>query len=196
VYLIYDEDTEKENIDFAQKYGIETIKVVNIKDSGFSKVKTAFEHCKNKYCAILQDDDYFNPIRLMFIYEILQKVDQEYALIKTTTFMMRNGIVLGLQGPKEKCLTPPSTWIINKEIVKTIDDYEILLPLKWGWDKALALQFGQKGDVLWIDRPLSYYTYSDEQATNDFSDEYKQWCDKEIEKYAKNFKKINIDVVN
>lgn len=165
VWLVYDEETEQENIDYYLKLfpkgGL--LKAYNIKDTGASKLFAAIKHCNTKYMAFLQDDDYWYPGRM----EMIEKVckSNEFALLITPTVFCSNGIPTGSLGLYDKddfYLTPPSKWVINVALAKNINDIPSV-PI--GWDHAFAYRLCSLGKLLFAEMFPIVYNFSNYNTT-------------------------------
>ena len=82
--------------------------------------------------------------------------------ITTNVIFITNGLIGKESSSGLNYLTPPSKWILNKELIRTLDPSPNT-PLVW--DQALASQFLSKGDCLHTPDVKTYYSYHEEQAT-------------------------------
>jgi hypothetical protein len=194
VVVICDFDTEPENIELAKSKGAEIIKVENVSDSGMNKVLRSIEHCKTKWCCILNDDDAYIPNRIRMI-DHLASINPELnpAIIYTDVIFQQNGLVSGHKGiihvkPNNIYHTPPSKWIINTELVKVNE-----LPLldefkhqKWGWDYILALLILGKGDGAYFDNASIVYNIHTQNASNII--DQSNWMEAFIKDHPNEFK--------
>lgn len=196
VVLIHDNSSNKEELLYAKKLGIELHEMENIPDVGISKFLEAFKICETKYLSFLQDDDWYALEKTRMIGNILEqlsKMNYEFSLIITDIRIIENGIEKGIWTLGNNFLVPPSKWIINKDLVKKIG---VIPNCPWGWDKAIAFQLLSKGDVLHIQSPLIYYNFHEEQATHKAFSNYTKEDKKEIADYIKGLPLKKIYVYN
>lgn len=193
VYLVHDETSNNDELDFAKSKGVELFCMENIKDTGLSKFQKAFELCTTKYLSILQDDDWYEYHKTKIIKSALSDFNQEFAFITTNIRVITDGILKEELGSDYGFITPPSKWVINKSIVKSIDP---IPDLPWGWDGAIANQMLSKGDLLHISMPLVYYNYHSEQATNIIPDNIKKQNFNTTDQYLQTLKLHKIYTLN
>ncbi len=190
VVLIHDNSSNSEELEFARIHGVLLHEMENIPDVGISKFLKAFDLCETKYLSFLQDDDWYDLDKTKKIISALNSVhisnpEKEFALITTDIRIIENGIQKGIWTSRNQFLVPPSKWVINKEIIKSIDptpDYP------WGWDKAIAFQLLSKGHILHLAFPLTYYNFHEEQATHKAKSENTDENMKIVENYIKSLK--------
>jgi len=184
-YLICDENTEQDNIQFALESGIDAYKTVNRIDSGMNKFLISLKKCKTKYCAFIQDDDAYSYDYINKVVKALNRITFEPVIIFTNVIFLFYGVFTHIQSILQwdgsYYLTPPSKWIINTEIVNKIIDIEEFN--SWsGWDNALARQILSMGIGAYIKDTYIMYNFHDTNAEKNNSK-----VDSKVEEYIKKF---------
>jgi hypothetical protein len=190
--LIHDEKSEltnKEDLNYAKDLGIELYQMEDKNDTGYSKYQKSLELCETKYVSILQDDDWYDHQKTRKIAAILKELNREFILITTNLRIMTDGLVKGEWSVKNRFFMPPSKWVINTELMKKNDP---IPEVRYCWDKALAYQFLDKGDILHIPLPLTYYTFHEEQLSTVIVGDSRAKDLLAVENYIKNFKENHV----
>jgi len=188
VCLVYDDQTEQENIDYYLKIfpkGM-LLKAHNTKDTGRGKLLAAIKYCSTKYMAFLQDDDYYYSGRIELIKKVCEQDD--FALLVTPVVFCANGIPtgsLGIQDNANLYLTPPSKWIVNVALAKTITDSP---DVPVGWDHAFAHALCSKGKLMFAEMFPIVYNFSNYNATANLNKEKDAEYLKQVKDYEDTIK--------
>jgi hypothetical protein len=184
-YLIYDSETAEEQIAFARQFPtIEPIKKPEMRGQ-IEKFIWAIKNCKEKYLAILHDDDYYAngyiETVLRGIHSMMLNNNVMPDFILTSLFYIVNGIPETLKhtpSENEEFLTvaPPSRWVLNLESIRRrfTQDIESHLQFDWGWDDIFGNWLLTWGTVLSVESAHIFYNYSSDQITSSTSEELKR----------------------